>query len=440
MSFTQEMTGIVKWVAESRRVSSNSRPAIYLAFFCFVFIVASSSITYAAVSDITVKRIIDLANADRHDKRASDLVKSEKLMRAAMKKAEDMFSKNYFSHTSPEGLTPWHWLEEENYDYNYAGENLAMDFISTEKMNKAWLASPTHRTNILNEKYTEIGVAVLEGNLNDHPTILAVQMFGSGDKSVSAGSQEKYNGVIGMEESENIFPELPIAREATQKKPVHQLPVITNPSSGSVLTGKNMEIAGRAEPETAVIIFENNFPVGETAADRNGWFHLTVANISEGEHRLRASSKSDRAQKSEEELSSSEVDFKIESQEPVIRHRLLFAQNHPDGEYVFEVSADKSGCVLEIGRKKIFMREKKSATVAVSKKWLSGILKIEDQAGNRTYEEINFSGLRSGDKQENILNHLAQYIWPEKAYAADSGREAIAKNIGLMAMMGGNNF
>ena len=58
------------------------------------------------------------------------------------------------------GTTPWSWIEKENYDYNYAGENLAMDFQSAEKMEEAWMASPTHRANILNGKYREIGMAV----------------------------------------------------------------------------------------------------------------------------------------------------------------------------------------------------------------------------------------------------------------------------------------
>ena len=52
----------------------------------------------------------------------------------------------------------------ESYDYSYAGENLAMDFHSAEKMEDAWMKSPTHRANILNEKYKDIGVAVKAGN------------------------------------------------------------------------------------------------------------------------------------------------------------------------------------------------------------------------------------------------------------------------------------
>ena len=55
------------------------------------------------------------------------LAKSDMLQEAAEKKAQDMIENNYFAHTSPQGKTPWHWVEESGYDYRYAGENLAIN-------------------------------------------------------------------------------------------------------------------------------------------------------------------------------------------------------------------------------------------------------------------------------------------------------------------------
>jgi uncharacterized protein YkwD len=43
-------------------------------------------------------------------------------------KANDMATLSYFAHTSPSGLTPWHWFAKANYVFSYAGENLAIDF------------------------------------------------------------------------------------------------------------------------------------------------------------------------------------------------------------------------------------------------------------------------------------------------------------------------
>jgi hypothetical protein len=65
-----------------------------------------------------------------------------------------------------------------NYNYTYAGENLAMNFSEAEDALSAWLASPTHRDNILSQNYEDIGVAVVVGEINGTETTLVVQLFG----------------------------------------------------------------------------------------------------------------------------------------------------------------------------------------------------------------------------------------------------------------------
>jgi hypothetical protein len=90
-----------------------------------------------------------------------------------------MVDNDYFAHTSPQDVDPWHWLEEVEYQYKYAGENLAMDFSSAAAVHKAWMKSESHKDNILSSKYTEIGVAVLEGTIENRQTKVAVQFFGA---------------------------------------------------------------------------------------------------------------------------------------------------------------------------------------------------------------------------------------------------------------------
>ena len=92
-----------------------------------------------------------------------------------------MIKNDYFAHTSPAGINPWFWYEKDGYDYKYAGENLAINFLKAEDQHKAWMASPTHRKNILNDKYQEIGVAVDAGKINGQMAIIAVQEFGARD-------------------------------------------------------------------------------------------------------------------------------------------------------------------------------------------------------------------------------------------------------------------
>lgn len=123
--------------------------------------------------------LVDLANEDRTLEGITTLSVSPALEEAARMKAEDMASKGYFAHTSPEGKTPWYWFEKAGYVYTRAGENLAVDFVDSSDVNKAWLASPTHRANIMNSKFTEIGIATAEGIYQGRTTIFVVQMFGA---------------------------------------------------------------------------------------------------------------------------------------------------------------------------------------------------------------------------------------------------------------------
>jgi uncharacterized protein YkwD len=182
----------------------------------FIGIFAFFSLSYAIASSITAKNIIKLVNDARIKEGLKPLEENPELSAAAAQKAEDMIKKDYFSHDSPEGRTPWHWIEKNNYDYEYAGENLAMNFTTAEEEQKAWMKSPTHRKNILSENYQEIGAAIAEGKIDGKNTIVAVQMFGSRPDFVPvskadgpAAAEPKNNAAVLGDEGENIMPVKP---------------------------------------------------------------------------------------------------------------------------------------------------------------------------------------------------------------------------------------
>lgn len=149
-------------------------------------------------SEITPDRVVDLVNESRLSFKESILVKNDLLMKVAQMKIDDMFQKGYFAHTSPEGKTPWAWFDSAGYDYQYAGENLAIHFISAESQQRAWMESASHRKNILNPEYHEIGVAVRRGMLEGRDTIVTVQEFGS-QSGVSYSSSETLSKVASAE-------------------------------------------------------------------------------------------------------------------------------------------------------------------------------------------------------------------------------------------------
>jgi len=133
----------------------------------------------ARASEINAENVIRYVNEARSKEGLLELATSEKLTEVAKAKVNDMVTNHYFAHTSPAGLTPWHWFETVGYDYRYAGENLAINFITAESEQAAWMNSPTHRKNIMNVNYQEIGVAVAAGEVNGTLGIIAVQEFGT---------------------------------------------------------------------------------------------------------------------------------------------------------------------------------------------------------------------------------------------------------------------
>jgi len=130
-------------------------------------------------AEITKSALIELTNKTRRESGLPPLSENPILNEAAKLKAQDMLSKNYFSHKTPEGFWAWNLMEKLGYTYQMAGENLAIGFLDSEEVHKAWLNSPSHRANILNPSFKEIGIAVLKGNFQGNEVYLVVQLFAS---------------------------------------------------------------------------------------------------------------------------------------------------------------------------------------------------------------------------------------------------------------------
>jgi uncharacterized protein YkwD len=135
--------------------------------------------TPAQLSAIISSNVIELLNQSRVEENLPPLKNQPVLEKYAYQKAIDMVARNYFSHDTPEGKKPWHWINKNDYDYVFAGENLAMGFTTAEMVHEAFMNSPSHRKNIMNEKYQDVGIAVVHGEIEGKKTILLVQFFGT---------------------------------------------------------------------------------------------------------------------------------------------------------------------------------------------------------------------------------------------------------------------
>lgn len=160
----------------------------FLALFIAIYILNQSFIKSFTIarpgvlgysSEITISKVLSQTNNERAKIGLPELTFNSTLSQSAMLKANDMFANNYWAHTSPQNKSPWDFFKTAGYEYSVAGENLAKDFYDTESLMRAWMNSPTHRENIVKDKYQEIGIAVVNGVLGGVKTTLVVQHFGT---------------------------------------------------------------------------------------------------------------------------------------------------------------------------------------------------------------------------------------------------------------------
>jgi len=151
---------------------------IFLPFYLYF----PQSIFFAKIIS---SEITNLLNQGRSDLGLNELAWNAKLAYAAELKAQDMLEGDYFAHTSPSGEKGWNFVEKAGYNYETAGENLAIGFLDSSEVHQAWNESPSHKENLLNPIFREVGIAVLTGNFEERETTVVVQFFGKPAVSAS---------------------------------------------------------------------------------------------------------------------------------------------------------------------------------------------------------------------------------------------------------------
>lgn len=119
------------------------------------------------------KELLRLINKQRTDNGLNELQIDDELQNVARIKAQDMIDNNYFAHESPTYGSPFEMMKSNQITYRTAGENIAGN-SEISKAVEAWMASESHKNNILNNSYNYTGVAVV--NSSKYGKIF-VQMF-----------------------------------------------------------------------------------------------------------------------------------------------------------------------------------------------------------------------------------------------------------------------
>ncbi len=121
---------------------------------------SGSVLSYA--TSMQEQRLLEDTNAQRSQQHLSVLSLNPSLDAAAEAKAKDMAQRNYWSHNTPDGQEPWVFVTTQKYDYQKLGENLAAGFSDEKATVNGWMASQSHKDNLLDPAYTDVGFGIAQ--------------------------------------------------------------------------------------------------------------------------------------------------------------------------------------------------------------------------------------------------------------------------------------
>ncbi|MEG6586899.1 CAP domain-containing protein [Dendrosporobacter sp. 1207_IL3150] len=121
----------------------------------------TTSSNAGTVSTTKEQQALQLLNNDRAAHGLPALKFNSKLTTLAENYAKDMINRGFFSHYTPEGLSPFDRMSRAGIGYRTAGENLAIN-SSVAGAETAFMNSSGHRANILNSTYSEVGIGVVQ--------------------------------------------------------------------------------------------------------------------------------------------------------------------------------------------------------------------------------------------------------------------------------------
>ncbi|HEY1835492.1 MAG TPA: CAP domain-containing protein [Candidatus Saccharimonadales bacterium] len=157
-------------------------PLLLIVGLGLVFNGVWSGRAHGVLGDATSMSATELladTNVQRTDDHEAALNLNSRLTGAAQAKANDMVARNYWSHNTPDGKTPWTFITAAHYNYQAAGENLAYGFQNSGSVINGWMNSVEHRANILDKNYQDVGFGIVNSPnyQNSGPETLVVAMY-----------------------------------------------------------------------------------------------------------------------------------------------------------------------------------------------------------------------------------------------------------------------
>ena len=178
----------------------------------------TSVLSYAA--SMQEQTLLADTNAERTRLRLAPLNLNQRLDQAADEKAKDMAARNYWSHDTPDGNPPWVFVSNQKYSYQKLGENLAAGFDNEHSTVNGWMASRTHKENLLDPNFTEVGFGTAQSTNytagGGGPMTIVVAFYGRPSDGAAALSQvQGINAPSSVSLAQLALAKLPVVGLAT---------------------------------------------------------------------------------------------------------------------------------------------------------------------------------------------------------------------------------
>lgn len=372
---------------------------LFVAIFNFLGVYLLPRETFLVfASDIDLNELVELTNNDREIRGLYPLTVDTRLVKATQQKGEDMLEKDYWAHYGPNGESPWQFILQNDYNYIYAGENLAKDFSSAEPIHSAWMSSPSHRSNILNPNFKNIGISTVTGEFQGNVTTIVVVMFGSLEEEATSSSQDQ-----------QVSPFTPLLEEGNL-----EAPSITDPKEGDILDSGDFDVRGEAKEGSTIKIYDHDDYIGKSEIQEGLFKYKHREKYDEGEHLFFAQAEYSSSQKSTlSNIVSVTVDTiypKIDKGSAMFTYASLL-ENETTYVFQLEVEDNPSTVYGFYGDIKVLFTKYNSFWEAEIKDSFDTFeyftIVAEDEAGNKSEEIISQSELYS--LSESINTSLASF-------------------------------
>ncbi len=120
--------------------------------------------TKGVVDTQAEQQLLSMVNSEREKRGIASLTLDSSLQQLARNYAQEMLSGGYFSHYTPEGLSPFDRMNNAHIVFTYAGENLAFS-ANVQLAMQGLMNSPGHKANILSTNYHKIGIGVIDAGI-----------------------------------------------------------------------------------------------------------------------------------------------------------------------------------------------------------------------------------------------------------------------------------